>query len=350
MQPDSIRVIFSDTGRGISKEDRHVIFNAFEKGAGSSDVRGGIGLGLAISRSFVKLHGSDLTVHCELGKGSHFSFVLPTAEVSRHKLSPTANLLLIKRSDSSLVPDLYDPIEATIAQRALEESGRSEARILMTQQLEGFTVEQASSGPEAIAAINRQKPDLILLDLMMPGMNGYETRQTIRKNYSPAELPIIIVTARNHLEDLTHGFQTGANDFLSKPFYAEELIARVSNQLKLVELQRVDLDNARLKDQIAGYVEADQQLRAAPQQMQQLLEGISAGIIAFTYPGVITYLNPSAAHYLGGPTDGLRGQLLTKILPAGKANEPLLKILSAWEAGNLIADGGQSLDIEICVP
>ena len=331
MQPDSIRVIFSDTGRGISKEDRHVIFNAFEKGAGSSDVRGGIGLGLAISRSFVKLHGSDLTVHCELGKGSHFSFVLPTAEVSRHKLSPTANLLLIKRSDSSLVPDLYDPIEATIAQRALEESGTSEARILivddestnrilMTQQLEGFTVEQASSGPEAIAAINRQKPDLILLDLMMPGMNGYETRQTIRKNYSPAELPIIIVTARNHLEDLTHGFQTGANDFLSKPFCAEELIARVSNQLKLVELQRVDLDNARLKDQIAGYVEADQQLRAAPQQMQQLLEGISAGIIAFTYPGVITYLNPSAAHYLGGPTDGLRGQLLTRLLPAGKAN------------------------------
>lgn len=78
--------------------------------------------------------------------------------------------------------------------------------------------------------------------------------------------------------DLTHVFQTGTNDFLSKPFYAEELIARVSNQLKLVELQRVDLDNARLRDQIAGDVEADHQLRAAT---QQLLEGISAGIIAF---------------------------------------------------------------------
>ncbi len=81
--------------------------------------------------------------------------------------------------------------------------------------------------------------------------------------------------------DLTHGFQTATNDFLSKPFYAEELIARVSNQLKLVELQRVDLDNARLRDQIAGDAEADHQLRAVTQQLQQLLEGISAGIIAF---------------------------------------------------------------------
>ncbi|MDO9318103.1 MAG: response regulator [Gammaproteobacteria bacterium] len=361
VQPDSIRITVSDTGRGISRADQNVIFNAFEKGAGTSDGRGGIGLGLAISRSLVKLHGSDLTVHSEPGKGSHFSFVLPTAEVSRHKLSPTANHLLIRRSDSSLAPMPDGPIEIAASQSAMDKSGKYKARILivddestnrilMTQQLESYTVEQASSGPEAIAAIHRQKPDMILLDLMMPGMNGYETCQTIRKLYSPAELPIVIVTARNHLEDLTHGFQTGANDFLSKPFYAEELIARVSNQLKLVELQRVDLDNARLKDQIAGYVEADQQLRAATQQMQQLLEGISAGIIAFTYPGVITYLNQRAAQYLGGPTDGLRGQLLTRILPAGKANEPVLKILSAWEAGDPIADGGQSLDIEICLP
>lgn len=249
VQPDRIRITVSDTGRGISREDQNVIFNAFEKGAGASDGRGGIGLGLAISRSLVKLHGSDLTVHSEPGKGSHFSFVLPTAaEVSRHKLSPTANHLLIRRSDSSLAPLPDGPIEATASQREMAVSSRNKARILivddestnrilMTQQLQGYTVEQACSGPEAIAAIHRQKPDLILLDLMMPGMNGYETCQAIRKLYSQVELPIVIVTARNHLEDLTHGFQTGANDFLSKPFYAEELIARVSNQLQRVELQ-----------------------------------------------------------------------------------------------------------------
>lgn len=359
-QPDSIRIIVSDTGRGISREDQKVIFNAFEKGTGSSDGRGGIGLGLAISRSLVKLHGSDLTVHSEPGKGSHFSFVLPTAEESRHKLSPTANHLLIRRSDSSHAPTPAAAMEPAGSHREANESDTNNARILivddestnrilMTQQLESYVVEQASSGAEAIAAISRKKPDLILLDLMMPGMNGYETCQAIRKLYSQIELPIIIVTARNHLEDLTHGFQTGANDFLSKPFYAEELLARVSNQLKLVELQRVDLDNARLRDQIAGYVEADLQLRAATQQMQQLLEGMSAGIIAFTYPGVITYLNQRAAQYLGGQTDGLRGQLLTRILPHGKANEPLLKILSAWEAGDPIAEGEQSFDIEICL-
>lgn len=359
-QPDSIRIIVSDTGRGISREDQKVIFNAFEKGTGSSDGRGGIGLGLAISRSLVKLHGSDLTVHSEPGKGSHFSFVLPTAEESRHKLSPTANHLLIRRSDSSHAPTPTAAMEPAGSHREANESDTNNARILivddestnrilMTQQLESYIVEQASSGAEAIAAISRKKPDLILLDLMMPGMNGYETCQAIRKLYSQIELPIIIVTARNHLEDLTHGFQTGANDFLSKPFYAEELLARVSNQLKLVELQRVDLDNARLRDQIAGYAEADLQLRAATQQMQQLLEGMSAGIIAFTYPGVITYLNQRAAQYLGGQTDGLRGQLLTRILPHGKANEPLLKILSAWEAGDPIAEGEQSFDIEICL-
>ncbi|MES3008361.1 MAG: response regulator [Pseudomonadota bacterium] len=361
VQPDSIRITVSDTGRGISREDQNVIFNAFEKGTGAADGRGGVGLGLAISRSLVKLHGSDLTVHSELGKGSHFSFVLPTAEVSRHKLNPTANHLLIRRSDSShslvendvlAVPAGHSPTgeKGSAAARILIVDDEGTNRILMAQQLEGYVVEQASSGPDALAAIHRQKPDLILLDLMMPGMNGYETCQAIRKLYSQVELPIVIVTARNHLEDLTHGFQTGANDFLAKPFYADELLARVSNQLKLVELQRIDLDNALLKDQIASYVAADQQLRAATEQLQRLLEGMSAGIIAFTYPGVITYLNQRAAQYLRIQTEGLQGQLLTRILPEGKSNQALLDILSAWEAGDQITNGDQPVDVEICLP
>jgi CheY-like chemotaxis protein len=221
------------------------------------------------SRSLVKLHGCELTLH------SDFSFSLSAAEVSRHKISPTANHLSMRPTGSSSTERQSNPTANSLLQkiRGREQyalwiqvqvvDDESTNKILMIQQLEGYSVEQASSGPEPLAAIKRRKPDLILLDLMMPGMRGCETCKVIRNFNNQAELPIVIVTARNHLEFLTQGFQTGVNDFPSKLFYVEELLARVSSQLKFVELHRVDRDNARLKDQIAGYIKADQQLRAA---------------------------------------------------------------------------------------
>lgn len=352
VQPDKVRITVTDTGPGISPEDQRIIFNAFEKGGSTADRRDGVGLGLAIARSLVKLHGGDLTVTSEPGMGASFSFSLPVADILPRKLNPTANRALIKRSDIAL-PAI--DAAASAPTRAARKSAATilivddekTNRVLMSQQLEHFNVEQASSGAEAITVVERHKPDLILLDLMMPGMNGYETCQAIRRKYNQAELPIIIVTARNHLEDLTHGFRTGANDFLSKPFYAEELLARVSNQLKLAELQRLNIDNTRLRDQIAGYVDAAQQLRAATHQYQQLLEGMTTGFIAFTYPGIIVYMNQLAADCLGVSPESVIGHSLTDIVPALETNATLLKQLAAWDSGERINHARQRFPVEI---
>lgn len=355
IQPDTLRISVTDTGPGISPEDQRIIFNAFEKGGSASDRRSGVGLGLAIARSLVKLHGGDLTVSSNPGNGAQFTFCLPVAEVVPRNLNSTANRALIRRADFAEKSPSDIPIAATgerhdAAAHILVVDDENTNRVLMAQQLDRYNVEQVSSGAEAIAAVERRKPDLILLDLMMPGMNGYETCQAIRKNYNQAELPIIIVTARNHLEDLTHGFKTGANDFLSKPFYAEELLARVSNQLKLAELQRLNLDNVRLKDQIAGYVAAAQQLRAATHQYQQLLEGMTTGFIAFNYPGIIVYMNQLAADCLGAPQDSVIGKSLTEIIPAVETNAVVRQLLSAWDSGDRINQDHQRFDVEIHLP
>lgn len=354
-QPNTVRISVTDTGPGISPEDQRIIFNAFEKGGSASDRRSGVGLGLAIARSLVKLHGGDLTVSSNPGNGAQFTFCLPVADMAPRNLNSTANRALIRRTDfgeksqsgiaETTTRDIHDA-----AANILVVDDENTNRLLMAQQLERYNVEHVSSGAEAIAAVERRKPDLILLDLMMPGMNGYETCQAIRENYNQAELPIIIVTARNHLEDLTHGFKTGANDFLSKPFYAEELLARVSNQLKLAELQRLNLDNVRLKDQIAGYIAAAQQLRAATHQYQKLLEGMTTGFIAFSYPGVIVYMNQLAADCLGIPQESVIGKSLTEIIPPVETNSVVLQLLTAWDSGDRINPERQRFDVEVHLP
>ncbi|MDP2139467.1 MAG: 7TM diverse intracellular signaling domain-containing protein [Gammaproteobacteria bacterium] len=352
IQPDTVRIIVSDTGPGISQEDQRIIFNAFEKGGAAPDGRGGVGLGLAIARSLVKLHGGDLVVSSEPGKGAQFSFCLPVADTSARNLYPTANRALVRRSDfadkpQDQVPTTSVPATQKSAATILIVDDENTNRVLMAQQLEMYNVEQVGSGADAIAAIEQRRPDLVLLDLMMPGMNGHETCQAIRKQYNEAELPIIIVTARNHLEDLTHGFKTGANDFLSKPFYAEELLARVSNQLKLADLQRLNLDNAKLQNQIASYVDAAQQLRAATHQYQQLLEGMNTGFIAFSYPGVIVYMNQLAADRLGISPEHVIGQSLASLLPEVETNTAVLQLLSAWDSGESVNDARQRFDVEL---
>lgn len=96
------------------------------------------------------------------------------------------------------------------------------------------TVITANSGKEAIDSILEQKPDLILLDVMMPHMDGYQVCSQLRKEHTSYDLPIIFLTARNQLRDLVHGFSVGGNDYLTKPFFKDELLARVKVQLELL--------------------------------------------------------------------------------------------------------------------
>lgn len=93
-----------------------------------------------------------------------------------------------------------------------------------------YQIATANDGLQALSAVETEKPDLILLDVMMPGLNGFEVAEKLKENPETRDIPIIFLTALNATSDVVRGFKAGANDFISKPFHKEELLIRVSHQ------------------------------------------------------------------------------------------------------------------------
>ena len=124
-------------------------------------------------------------------------------------------------------------------------------KILLTN--EKFQVCTASNGNQCIEMTHKEKPDLILLDVMMPDISGFDTAVILKKDPETAEIPIIFLTALNSPSDLVKGFQVGANDFLTKPFNKEELVMRVMHQIQLVAAKRMIIQqNAELRSTISN--------------------------------------------------------------------------------------------------
>lgn len=240
---DQIRLSVEDTGIGIAADKQQEIFQEFVQADGSiSREYTGSGLGLSISKRLVELHGGELWVQSELGKGATFFFTLPVSDQK-------ATTLSVGRERSTVNTPVAEvenvPVAATAAPLPL--NGEKRNRILVVddepinQQVfknhltgQNFELIQAMNGEEAIKIIEQDpKFDLVLLDVMMPRMSGYEVCQQIRKRYLPSELPIIMVTAKNQLQDVVEGLSMGANDYLPKPFHKEELLARIRTQVDL---------------------------------------------------------------------------------------------------------------------
>jgi two-component system sensor histidine kinase ChiS len=235
-----VKISVKDTGTGIPENKQEAIFQEFEQGDGSiSREFTGTGLGLSISKKLVELHGGNMWVESEVGKGSTFYFTLPVSEekastmaisqptdserwinITPNDLSKTA-MMSKGTDDETLILAVDDePINHQVLKNHL--SGR------------GFQLVQVMNGEEAMKVINNnQRFDLVLLDVMMPRMSGYEVCQKIREQYLPSELPVIMITAKNQMTDIVEGLSLGANDYLPKPFHKEELLARIKTQIDL---------------------------------------------------------------------------------------------------------------------
>ena len=124
-------------------------------------------------------------------------------------------------------------------------------KVLLTN--EKFAIATASNGRQALEQVEKENPDLVLLDVMMPDMSGFEVAKHLKSNPNTADIPIIFLTALNSTADIVKGFQVGANDFISKPFNKEELIIRVTHQISLVAAKRLILSKTEeLQRTIAG--------------------------------------------------------------------------------------------------
>ena len=248
-----VQVTVEDTGVGIPESKHEAVFREFEQGDGSS-IRefSGTGLGLTISRKLVELHGGKIWLESKEGIGSKFMFTIPhTDEVI----------------DDSAVEDITETVMRPLqTAQEVEERNHEEAVVLtekndfsdkirilvvddepINQQVlknhlidSDYQIFQALNGAEALEMIMKEdKFDLVLLDLMMPKMSGYEVCEQIREKYLPSELPIIMVTAKNQVQDLVQGLELGANDYLSKPFTKAEFLARVRTHLNLHRVNQI---------------------------------------------------------------------------------------------------------------
>jgi two-component system sensor histidine kinase ChiS len=244
---DLITLFVRDTGIGIPPEKQTTIFQEFQQADGSiSREFAGTGLGLSISKKLVELHGGKMWVESEVGKGSSFFFSLP---VSSDK---AAEILKEEKSAASVIKTTEKQIP--LPSRGEDRGGRVQGVQILVVDDEPinhqviknhlsnnhFQLTQAMNGEEALKLLeNGNSFDLVLLDVMMPRMSGYEVCQKIRETYLPSELPVIMVTAKNQVADLVEGLNTGANDYVAKPFSKDEFLARVKTHLNLHQINRV---------------------------------------------------------------------------------------------------------------
>jgi two-component system sensor histidine kinase ChiS len=246
-----IEIFVEDTGIGIPENKRKAIFQEFEQADGSASREfAGTGLGLSISKKLVELHGGQMWVESDVGKGSRFYFSIPISDRTAKVIPPTVSKPLEAPAFTMDLPE--ETAVAEDASPAIDPKDDSEqVRILVVddeainQQVlrnhlssKNYHLISAMNGEEALRAIESGPPfDLVLLDIMMPRMSGYEVCEKIREKYLPSELPIIMITAKNQVQDLVQGFAMGANDYLAKPFSKAEFLARVKTQLNLRHIQ-----------------------------------------------------------------------------------------------------------------
>jgi two-component system sensor histidine kinase ChiS len=255
-----LEITVSDTGIGIQADKLDRIFESFEQADGSiSRQYGGAGLGLAVTKQLVQLHGGEIRVESELGKGSQFTFTLLLSQelqVGRLKVEGSEGLELgrlngessqeLKFQDSEVLtdnpnlqpPNLQPSTPSGSYKILIVDDEPVNLQVLVNHlSLQNYAITQASNGMEALAVMqNGFKPDLILLDVMMPHMTGYEVCQKIREHFPPNELPVVFLTARNQVSDLVEGLDSGANDYLTKPIYKNELLARIKTHIHLSKI------------------------------------------------------------------------------------------------------------------
>jgi len=255
-----IEISVSDTGEGIEAHNLPHIFEAFQTFDDAKENRG-FGLGLPIVKQLVELQKGKITVSSTRGVGTTFTFTLPVAPDGKSRGKSVA---AASGGNQSLVPPVRTPEYTLETPYYLNQGGMHTILIVDDQFLNlkvlmealqplGHNVIAVKNGYEAIGEISKpNRIDLVVLDLMMPGMSGYEVCQEIRKTYTLPELPVLMVTAAIGSQDKVAAFEAGANDFLPKPFDVAELKARIGSLLALKDslAKAVDLEVAFLQSQI----------------------------------------------------------------------------------------------------
>lgn len=265
-----VNIVVSDTGVGMDEETQARVFLPYEQGAyGINDGRG-IGLGLSICKQLVELHGGTFSVRSELGKGSVFRFDLPLAEEAvvpssqplrqaadggedwpAGLIMPGTTVGELAASAAELAPPFLYGSKVNIM--AVDDDPVNLKVLAGILETESYNITTVHSAHEALELFNTGGQwDMLITDVMMPHMSGYELTQKVRERYSVFELPVVLLTARSQPADIYAGFSAGANDYVTKPVDALELRYRIRALVILKQSinERLRLEAAYLQAQI----------------------------------------------------------------------------------------------------
>ncbi|MFQ5677360.1 MAG: response regulator, partial [bacterium] len=246
---DRVEIRVQDSGVGIAADRLPHVFDRFYQ-VDSSHTREheGSGIGLALVKELVEMHSGNISVSSEEGRGSTFRVTLPMGKdhLKPEEIVATAETVTRVRADSDLQSweqpeSLTVNLENASSARAIDDENiillvedHADFRTYLREYLQPqYRVIEAKDGTEGLECAMETVPDLVISDVMMPKMNGYELCAALKADERSSHIPVILLTAKAGEEDKIEGLETGADDYLRKPFDARELLTRVRNLIAL---------------------------------------------------------------------------------------------------------------------
>ena len=226
-----LKILVADSGKGIPKEEIPFIFDRFyQADSGPTRDREGSGIGLSLSKDLVELMDGTITVNSDEGQGSFFKVQLPIQEI-RTGIKPNQKQKGInknfqpKSTPFSLVKEDLRRLPSIL----LIEDNADMRHFIKESLISQYKVLEATDGSAGFIKAKADHPDLIITDLMMPKMDGLELCKKLKNDFDTSHIPVIMLTAKAGMENKLEGLETGADDYLTKPFDANELLVRTKN-------------------------------------------------------------------------------------------------------------------------
>ncbi len=332
---DRAELIVRDTGTGIAEQEIGHLFERFRRIENANRrTHEGSGIGLALVHELVNMHGGKIRVQSKVGEGTTFTVSipygsehLPQDRISHEEdaaISGTAREAFVLEamswlpSGSSTGDSLAQYPTSTLPHSGetlavpAKETGDRACVLLVDDNQEmreyvgrlltaRFEVITATNGRDALQKAKKQIPDLVLSDVMMPEMDGFQLLAALREQPATSSVPVILLSARAGEDSRIEGMESGADDYLVKPFTARELLTRVEAHIKIAQFRRAALEReSRLQSE----------LRDARQRAAESLDHISDLFFTFDSQWKCTYVNAAALKLAGLPADELLGQTL----------------------------------------
>ena len=223
-----------DEGIGIEEDKLESIFDSYEQV--DQDINReyiGTGLGLTITKRLVELHNGTIEARSKPGEGSSFIFTIP---LSLMESTSWVQSQLVEEEEEEYIPSAINVENAQYNILVVDDEPINRQVLANHLKGEAYSLEMADNGIDALKILETKRFDLVLLDVMMPKMSGFEVCMKLRERFTLSQLPVIFITAKDQITDLVEGLRYGGNDYIAKPFSKQEFIARIKTHLNLFKI------------------------------------------------------------------------------------------------------------------